>query len=188
MTTLEAAPLSSKVFRQGFTIEAFAKLAPLWDNLQHRWTGIVSRTNSGKDAGKTEGDVNEPLAVLGFSPWGEVQFASFPDNLNDIVTSWSSPMNKDRWYHLAAVNDGHATRLYIDRYPARRDPVHNAKINGISVISKGTKINDTGWSIGSTTYDDRRKVFGGCIGEVRMVARALAPQEFLIARANAQSS
>lgn len=184
LTTLAGAPLSSEVLHRGFTIEAFAQLAPTWDDAQHRWTGIVSRTNAGKDAGKTEGDVNEPLALLGFSPWREAQFASFPDNLNGIVTSWSSPLKKDRWHHVAAVNDGHATRLYIDGYPARRDPVHNAKING---ISKGMEINDTGWSIGSTTYDNRRRVFGGCIGEVRIVARALEPQEFLIARDNALS-
>jgi hypothetical protein len=127
---------------------------------------------------------------LGVSPLREIQFASFPLNLNGIATSWSSPLDVNVWYHLAAVNDGNATRLYVDGFQTRRDPIHEPMLNG---IAKPTTENDTaaaaastsneGWSIGSTTYGDRRKVFGGCIGEVRIVSRALKPEEFLLARA-----
>lgn len=184
LTTVADAPISSsdQVFRNGFTVEAFVKLSPSWDNLRHRWSGVVSRANAGRDAGKAGGDVNEPLAVLGVSPSREIQFASYPDNLDGIVTAWSSPLETDKFYHLAVVNNGEGTRMYIDGFRARRDPLHESQIIGIAGVSPDGTSTNKGWSIGSSTYSDRRKVFGGCIGEVRLVGRALAPSEFLIAR------
>jgi Concanavalin A-like lectin/glucanases superfamily/Calcineurin-like phosphoesterase len=177
------APIEQHRFLNGFTIEAFVKLSSSWDTGFWRWTGIVSRTNSGRDAFKTDGDIDEPLALVGVSPLREIQFASFPDNLDGIVTSWSSPLDVDTWYHVAAVNDGQSTRLFVDGFPTRRDPVHEPVINGIAKPKNGTmtKTNE-GWSIGSATYGGSRKVFGGCIGEVRIASRALKPDEFLLAR------
>ena len=62
LTTGADVPLSGKIFDDGFTIEAFVKLNPHWDGA-HRWSGVISRAGEGQDAGKTEGDVKEPLAV-----------------------------------------------------------------------------------------------------------------------------
>ena len=76
--------------------------------------------------------------------------------------------------HLAVVNDGHNVQLFIDGYPARRDPVH--------VDAAGISSANRGWTIGSASYDHAPQIFGGCIGEVRVVSYALPSDEFLISR------
>jgi hypothetical protein len=187
LTSTDGGPLSYETFPNGYTVEAFVKLnSNVWSsNTSHRWTAVLSRNGEGQDSNKAMGDLNEPLATFGFSPSREVQWATFPrDSDVGIVTAWSSPVQSDTWAHFAAVNDGrgHVT-LYINGYPARRDPYYQI-VNGISIVNMTDNPELLGWNVGSSTYNKIRKIFGGgCIGEIRITGRPLDPTtEFLISR------
>ena len=75
---------------------------------------VVSRFGAGKDAGKTGGDPAEPLATLSLSDGMALQWAVFPTNQNDISTNWGHEMRAGEWFHVAVVNDGQHTTLYVD--------------------------------------------------------------------------
>ena len=169
--TAAGTPLANATFPDGYTIEAFVQLPAGYN---HGFSGIVTRIDSGGDAGRTAGDLSEPAALLGVSGSREVQFATFPLNVAGIATAWSSPLAETQWFHLAATNDGHATRLYIDGFPAGRDPVY-FDMAGLAAGGKG-------FYVGASHYAGRQSVFSGCIGEVRIVDHVLQPSEFLIRR------
>ena len=165
------------------TQDFFLNLDRLVEFLIFRIAGCQDR--EGRNASTTstlEGDINEPLAQLGFSPSREFQWATYSTNRQDMATAWSASQRKNEWIHVAVINDGSSVTLYVDGTPARRDPIHQTPIQGIAMA---TLPNLNGWNVGASTYNGRAKVFGGgsCIGEVRIVRGAfLAPQDFLLSR------
>ncbi len=91
---------------------------------------------------------------------------------------WSGEIvNYTEWVHLAVVGDpstGIAT-LYVDGVPMLRNA------GGVSGLA-----HDAGlpWLMGAGTYGGvRDSGFVGCIGETRVVDRAIGPEEWLTARA-----
>ncbi len=171
LSTTPDAPLNRETFPRGYTVEAFAQLSANWSAVSHGGSGLLARRGEAQDVGR--GDP-APLAALGFSPTREIQWSSYPLNLEERVSGWSSPNEPERWYHLAVVNDGHSTRLYIDGYPARRDPVH---VDAAGISSAGAP-----WTVGASSHNHEPRIFGGCVGELRVVGYALPPDEFLISR------
>jgi Concanavalin A-like lectin/glucanases superfamily len=204
LTTMEegASIIEATTFTNGYTIETFVKMLDSWSPDQNRWTAMIAKRGEGRHADHhqallLQGDTDEPLAFLGLSASREFQWASFAGNNNNpnnndtvsLATAWSAPQPRGEWIHVAAVNDGRVTTLYVEGTPARRDPVHYQTTAGIAMAMAATEESSTsttrnnGWNVGASTYHGSTKVFGnGCIGEVRMVQRALTPQEFLLAR------
>lgn len=195
LTTIPGAPIESISLDQGYTVEAFVQLYPNWTAEVFSWTAVLSKRGEGQhimyndsnnvDDAATTADLNEPLAILAISASREFQWASFPDNRpTEIVSSWSSLLPTDEWIHVAAVNhnDGNSSlvTMFVNGTPARRDPVHQTPIQGIAFANTSLL---NGWNIGASSYGESTSVFGGgCIGEVRIVGRALQPNEFLLAR------
>jgi hypothetical protein len=171
LQTADDAPLNGLIFAKGYTIEAFVKLAD--DGQDHSWEGLLTRLGTGRDAGKTGSDPDEPVVKLGFSGGRQVQWAVYPQDQNDTFTNWGHEQVAGRWFHLAIVNDGRHSTVYVDSSELLRNPATPS--NGLATAGKP-------WLIAAGHYaNEIDQGFAGHIGELRIVTRALKPSQFLTA-------
>lgn len=171
LKTVDGAPLNSATFRDGYTIEAFYRLPADWDPDHNAWSGIVSRTGTGGAAGKTADDPDEPLATLSLSNDREPQWAVRPLNQEGIATNWGQETPLETWWHLAVVNDGRHTTLYVEGCPVVRNP----KATAVGLTSVGLP-----WLLGGYEYAHQiDQILYGRLGDVRIVARALPVTSFM---------
>ncbi|MEV6944827.1 LamG-like jellyroll fold domain-containing protein [Streptomyces sp. NPDC051172] len=171
LKTVDGAPLNSATFKDGYTIEAFYRLPADWDPDHNAWSGIVSRTGTGGAAGKTADDPDEPLATLSLSNDREPQWAMRPLNQQGIATNWGQETPLETWWHLAVVNDGKHTTLYVEGCPVVRNP----KAPSIGITSVGLP-----WLLGGYEYAGKiDQILHGRLGDVRIVARALPVTSFM---------
>jgi hypothetical protein len=173
LRTADGAPLNKVTLDKGYTVEAFLKLPPDFDD-GHGWCGVLTRMGTGGDAGKTGDDPSEPAGTLNLSGVAELQWAVFPQNQNRISTNWSHLLPLDRWWHVAVVNDGRHTVMYVDGCPVVRNPSTPA----VGVSSTGRF-----WILGAYQYGDvvQSPTYYGLLGDVRIAGRPLTPGQFLIA-------
>ncbi|WP_217207884.1 LamG-like jellyroll fold domain-containing protein [Streptomyces sp. AC550_RSS872] len=171
LRTVDGAPLNSATFRDGYTIEAFYRLPADWDPDHHAWSGLVSRTGTGGAAGKTADDPDEPLATLSLSNDREPQWAMRPLNQEGIATNWAQETPLETWWHLAVVNDGEHTTMYVEGCPVVRNP--KARSTGITSVGLP-------WLLGGYEYGGKiDQILHGRLGDVRIAARALPVKSFM---------
>jgi hypothetical protein len=171
LRTVDGAPLNSATFRSGYTIEAFYRLPADWDPSHHAWSGVVSRTGTGGAAGRTGDDPDEPLATLSLSNDREPQWAMRPLNQEGIATNWGQETPLETWWHLAVVNDGEHTTLYVEGCPVVRNP----KAAAVGITSVGLP-----WLLGGYEYGGQiDQILHGRLGDVRIVERALPVTSFM---------
>lgn len=171
LRTVDGAPLNSATFAGGYTIEAFYRLPADWDPAHHAWSGLVGRSGTGGAAGKTGDDPDEPLATLSLSDDREPQWAMRPLNQEGIATNWGQETPLETWWHLAVVNDGRHTTLYVEGCPVARNP----KAPAVGIASVGLP-----WLLGGYEYGGRiDQILHGRLGDVRIVARALPVTSFM---------
>ncbi|MFE9448413.1 LamG-like jellyroll fold domain-containing protein [Streptomyces sp. NPDC006739] len=171
LQTVDKAPLNSAEFRDGYTIEAFYRMPADWDPDHNAWSGLVSRRGTGGAAGKTGDDPDEPLATLSLSNDREPQWAMRPLDQEGIATNWGQETPLETWWHLAVVNDGRHTTLYVQGCPVVRNP----KATAVGITSVGLP-----WLLGGYTYADKiDQIFHGRLGDVRIVSRALPVSSFM---------
>jgi len=117
-------------------------------------------------------DPQEPIATLSLSDDHGLQWAIYPLNLDGAVTNWGHELPLDRWWHVAVVNDGEHTRMYVDGSLVGRNP--SARSVGITTLSYS-------WLLGGYEYAGTiNQIFYGWIGDVRILNRALTVSEFMI--------
>ncbi|MEU2537500.1 LamG-like jellyroll fold domain-containing protein [Streptomyces iakyrus] len=171
LKTVDGAPLNSATFEDGYTIEAFYRLPADWDPDHNAWSGLVSRTGTGGAAGKTADDPDEPLATLSLSNDREPQWAMRPLNQQGIATNWGQETPLETWWHLAVVNDGKHTTLYVEGCPVLRNP----RASSVGITSVGLP-----WLLGGYEYGGKiDQIFRGRLGDVRIVSRALPVTSFM---------
>ncbi|KJK39219.1 Tat pathway signal sequence domain protein [Streptomyces variegatus] len=171
LRTVDGAPLNKATFEDGYTIEAFYRLPADWDPAHHAWSGLVSRTGTGGAAGKTADDPDEPLATLSLSNDREPQWAMRPLDQQGIATNWGQETPLETWWHLAVVNDGRHTTLYVEGCPVVRNP----KASSVGITSVGLP-----WLLGGYEYGGKiDQILHGRLGDVRIVARALPVTSFM---------
>ncbi|MFF5576471.1 LamG-like jellyroll fold domain-containing protein [Streptomyces luteogriseus] len=171
LKTVEGAPLNAATFEDGYTVEAFYRLPADWDPDHNAWSGLVSRTGTGGAAGKTGDDPDEPLATLSLSNDREPQWAMRPLNQQGIASNWGQETPLETWWHLAVVNDGRHTTLYVEGCPVLRNP----KAPSVGITSVGLP-----WLLGGYEYGGTiDQIFHGRLGDVRIVARALPVTSFM---------
>ncbi|MEU2908613.1 LamG-like jellyroll fold domain-containing protein [Streptomyces massasporeus] len=171
LQTVDGAPLNAATFKDGYTIEAFYRLPADWDPDHNAWSGLVSRTGTGGAAGKTADDPDEPLATLSLSNDREPQWAMRPLDQQGIATNWGQETPLETWWHLAVVNDGRHTTLYVEGCPVVRNP----KASSTGITSVGLP-----WLLGGYEYGGTAdQIFHGRLGDVRIVARALPVTSFM---------
>lgn len=177
LTTGDKAPLNAATFASGYTIETFIMMPLDWDANNNGWAGILGRRGSASAAGKhgENTDPDEPLVSLSISNNGrEPQFNHYPLNDTYPTTNWGQGLVELRWWHLAVVNDGRYTKLYVDSSPVVDNP--NRVSTGLSTLGLP-------WLLGGHEYAGAIDiVFLGNIGDTRIVNRPLSLREFLTAR------
>ncbi|MEU4384185.1 LamG-like jellyroll fold domain-containing protein [Promicromonospora sp. NPDC023805] len=168
------APVNSAKFESGYTIETFLKLPEPFEG-DHSWMGILSWEGRAGDAGKHSGwSDDEPTCSLNLSGERFLQFVVYPVPGDADPTSWSHAIPVGRWMHVALVNDGRHTVMYVDGSKIVRNAAEESR--GISTLGKP-------FAIGGTQFDEKyEQGFYGWIGDTRIVSRALRPDQFLTAR------
>ncbi|MFD9002600.1 LamG-like jellyroll fold domain-containing protein [Streptomyces sp. NPDC059582] len=171
LRTVDGAPINKATFRSGYTIEAFYRTPADWDASHHAWAGLVSRAGTGGAAGRTDGDPDEPLATLSLSDGPGPQWAVRPLNQQGIATNWGDETARERWWHVAVVNDGSHTTLYVQGCPVARNP-HAAAV-GLTTLGLS-------WLLGGYEYAGKiDQILYGRLGDVRIVERALPVTSFM---------
>jgi hypothetical protein len=165
------APINSLTFESGYTIETFLKLPDPFVG-EHAWMGILSWEGRSGDAGKHSGwSPDEPTCSLNLSGERFLQFVVYPVPVDADPTSWSHAVPVGRWMHVAVVNDGHHTVIYVDGSRIARNAAEESR--GISTLGKP-------FVIGGTQFAEQfGQSFYGWIGDTRIVSRALRPDQFL---------
>ena len=171
--TAPDAALNSMTFENGYTIEAFIKLPDPFEG-DHAWMGVLSWEGRSGDAGKTSGwSPLEPTCSLNISPERFLQYVVYPADRDADPTSWSHALPTGRWMHVAVVNNGRRTIVWVDGSKIARNPSQPS--HGIATLGRP-------FVIGATSFDLKYgQGFYGWIGDVRITAKALNPQQFLSA-------
>ncbi|MGP8304301.1 LamG-like jellyroll fold domain-containing protein [Streptomyces inhibens] len=171
LQTAKDAPLNSKTFRAGYTIEAFLKLPADWDAAHHAWGSILSRRGTLGAAGKAVGDPEEPVATLSLSDGPGLQWAAAPLNQPGLVTNWGHELERGIWWHISVVNDGRHTTLYVDGCRVARNPA--TRTNGLATLGLP-------WLLGAYEYGGTLdQLMHGWLGDIRIAERALPVSEFM---------
>jgi hypothetical protein len=171
------APLNTETFSSGFTFEVFVKIPLDWDSNDNSWMAVLSRWGEAGQAGKSgqNTDPNEPIATFSFSGDREPQWNTYPTNLTYPTTNWGQGLPEDQWWHLAVVNDGKHTVMYIEGSPTVDNPT---LIQSVGI----TQLN-LPWALGGYEYGGSiNQIFHGFVGDVRIVNRPLSVREFMIGK------
>jgi Concanavalin A-like lectin/glucanases superfamily/Calcineurin-like phosphoesterase len=177
LTTAAKAPLNTETFASGFTFEVFVKIPLDWDSSHNSWMAVLSRWGESGQAGKSGAntDPNEPIATFSFSNGREPQWNIYPLNLTYPTTNWGQGLPEDTWWHLAVVNDGKHTVMYIEGCPTVDNPTL-LQSTGITQLALP-------WALGGYEYGGAiNQIFHGWVGDIRIVNRPLSVDEFMIAR------
>jgi hypothetical protein len=175
LTTAANAPLNTETFKNGFTIETFVKIPLDWNASNNSWDSVLSRWGESGQAGKSGGntDPQEPVFTLSFSNGREPQLVFYPTNQTGSTTLWGQGLPEDTWWHLAIVNDGKHTTLYVEGCPTV-DVANQVNSNGITQLGLP-------WALGGYEYGGSiNQIFYGFVGDVRIVNRALPVSQFMI--------
>jgi Concanavalin A-like lectin/glucanases superfamily len=173
LRTAPTAPLNAETFTHGYTFEAFFKIPADFDSDANSWQGMVSRGGTAADAGKTSDYPQEPLVTLSLSGDRELQWNVYPLNQNGPSTNWGHELPLDHWWHVAVVNDGRHSVLYVDGCPLVRNP--STPAIGLTTLGRP-------WLFGGHENAGQvDQVFNGWLGDVRIVNRPLRADEFMIA-------
>ncbi|MCR6475136.1 metallophosphoesterase [Variovorax sp. ZS18.2.2] len=175
-----AAPINAQTLENGYTVEAFVKIDKSWTGNKQAWMNIMTRDGRRGDlAGYSGGDGESPPMLFAISSLREVQWEVVPSPAGTRIpkANWSGEVIADRWVHIAIVNDpvSHDTTMYVEGAPVLRNA---AAIPGLATLSATSP-----WVVGGGSWDGARADgFFGNIGEVRVVAAALTPAQWLTAR------
>jgi hypothetical protein len=173
LETVPSAPLNAATLSRGYTVEAFFKLPTDWDAGRNAWAGLLSRWGLAGEAGKPEGDPQEPVATLSISDGHGLQWALYPLNQRGVITNWSHELPLGEWWHVAVVNDGRHSVMYVDGCPVVRNPATPAV--GITTLGRP-------WMVGGYEYGGKLdQVYNGWLGDLRIVDRPLSPAHFMTA-------
>jgi hypothetical protein len=175
LLTANGAPLNTEEFESGYTFEAFCKVPSAWNVNDNSWQALISRWGESGQAGKSAGntDPNEPIVTLSLSDGREPQWCVYPLNLDDESTNWGQGLPEETWWHIAVVNDGKTTKMYVEGCETVDNP---------PTVAAGLVQLALPWALGGYEYGGTiNQIFQGWLGDIRVVNRALSVDEFMIA-------
>jgi hypothetical protein len=176
--TIADAPINADTLSSGYTVEAVVKIHKDWTPGNNAWMNVLTRDgNRGDVPGYSGGDPESTPLLFAVSSLREFQWEPTyaTPNGHSAKSVWSGEIMADTWQHVAIVNDPvtHDTTMYVAGAPVLRN-VQNAP--GIATLGLP-------WVVGAGLWESTRTDgFFGCISEVRISNRALAPSEWLTAR------
>lgn len=163
----------------GYTIETFLKLDADWSEANNRWGAALTRGGARSWIGINDSaDPGAGASWLGISSLREYQFSAGDSGSGNSYTLWSGEIMPSAWHHVAIVNDPAARTaiMYVDGVPVLRNASGVAGMMAADYMP---------WIIGTSTWNtEADHGWFGCVGETRIVDRALTADEFLTARAD----
>lgn len=171
------APLNTETFTSGFTFEVYVKIPLDWSADDNAWMAVLSRWGESGQAGKhgQNTDPKEPIMTFSFSNDREPQWNVYPLNLTYPTTSWGQGLPEETWWHLAVVNDGKHSVLYVEGCPTVDNPTL-VQSHGITQLALP-------WALGGYEYGGViNQIFHGWVGDVRIVNRPLPVKDFMLNR------
>jgi hypothetical protein len=134
--------------------------------------GIFSFEGRAGDAGKQSGwSPLEPTCSLNLSPERFLQYVLYSHIGDHNPTSWSHTLPVGEWQHVAIVNDGKRSVVWVNGSVIARNPTQPAR--GIATLGRP-------FVIGATSFDLKYgQGFYGWIGDVRITDRPLKRAQFL---------
>jgi len=174
--TVDSAPLNSETFAHGYTFEVFFKVPADWDGGHNGWSAMLSRGGSAGKAGKSgpTSTAEEPVLTLSLSSSIELQWNAYPLNLPGATTAWSHLLQQEEWWHVAVVNDGRVSKMYVNGCEEGRNPSTPAV--GLTSLGLPFLVGGYEWN---GAID---QIFHGTIGDIRIVDRPLPISQFMNAR------
>jgi hypothetical protein len=171
LQTAAGAPINSMTFEDGYTIEVFLKLPEPFVG-DHAFMGIFSWEGRSGEAGKSSGwSPLEPTCSLNLSSERFLQYVVYPADRDADPTSWSHALPVGRWTHIAVVNDGHRTVIWVDGSKIVRNPSQPSR--GIATLGRP-------FTLGATSFNlQYGQSFYGWLGDVRITGRALNSVNFM---------
>ncbi|WP_436534365.1 LamG-like jellyroll fold domain-containing protein [Actinoplanes sp. HUAS TT8] len=171
LQTSANAPLNSQKFLDGYTFETFIKLPDPYVG-DHAWMGIFSWEGRSGDAGKHSGwSPLEPTCSLNLSPERFLQYVLYTEDGDHNPTSWSHALPVGVWHHVAVVNDGKRSIVWVNGSKIARNPTQPS--HGVATLG-------CPFTLGGTSFDlQYDQTFYGWIGDTRITTRALRPEQFL---------
>ena len=168
--------LSAADWNEGYTVEAFVKLPHGWNFDQSGWGGFlchnVTQTQAAEHHGLTHnGDA--AAVVMAISTLREVQWEvlSMADNTG---TAWSWDLGTGDWHHIAIVNHGEKTEMFVDSQLVMRLP--GSDMTGLATVP------GFDWLIGASSWaGEEGNPLLGCVSEMRVVSRPLDQDKWLTA-------
>ncbi|SHO78533.1 Hypothetical protein MSYG_2880 [Malassezia sympodialis ATCC 42132] len=174
LQTVDHAPINYATFEHGYTFEAYYYLPSSWNPDQNAWSSILSRWGTAGQANKTGAgvDPDEPIVTLSLSNDRELQWRVYPLHKNVGSTNWGHESPFDTWWHVAVVNNGTLTKMFVDGCEVVRNP--QQWVPGLTTLNQP-------WMLGGYEYNGTiNQIFYGSIGDVRIVDRPLSIDEFLL--------
>ncbi|SMY33582.1 hypothetical protein PMAL9190_01040 [Photobacterium malacitanum] len=169
LSTLGTA-ITQNNWEQGYTIETFLQLPDDWESDRSRWGGIFCQQASCNDFTPNSGE--DPAVVMAISSLREMQWVTMDNKKQDTTTAWSWDLGTSRWFHIAIINDGRFTKMYIDGIEVMRNPEQQS--TGIAIKENAN------WLIGSSCSNgELHNPLYGYVSELRIVNRALTLNELL---------
>ncbi|MFC1414766.1 LamG-like jellyroll fold domain-containing protein [Streptacidiphilus sp. N1-12] len=171
--TVDRAPINRETFQHGYTVEAFFKVPQDWDSGRNGWSSMLSRAGSASLAGKNgpTATAEEPILALSLSSSIELQWNAYPLNQTGATTAWSHLLQQEVWWHVAVVNDGRVSKLYVNGCEEGRNP--STPAIGLTALDLPFLLGGYQWA-GAVS-----QVFHGSVGDVRIVNRPLRLDQFM---------
>ncbi len=167
----------------GYTIETFAQLDGNWTEAANRWGAAITRGGTRSWTGINDSsDAGAGVAWLGISNLREYQYSAADSRTANSYTLWSGEIMQGAWHHIAIVNDPAANTavMYVDGVPVLRNA---SNVGGMMAADFAP------WIIGASTWNtEPEHGWHGCVGETRVVERALGADEFLYNRIDIDGS
>ncbi len=156
-----------------YTIEAVLRLPADWTPGENAWSGVLTHQPSATQVCQlhqlscASGDPSLGLAI---SSLRELQWLSVPQNGN-TRSNWSWEIDRDRWYHVAVVNDGKRTQMYVNGALVMRTGYEQSGL----LVQPGSE-----WLVGASSWEGKPDTpFAGDIAEIRINNRPLDSSEWL---------
>lgn len=173
--------MNRETFNTGYTVEAFVKLDKSWTAASNAWMNIMTRAGRrGNLKGWDDGLPESPPLQFAISNLRELQWEVVPQvpTPPSARTNWSGEILLDTWLHVAIVNDPatRETTMYVEGAPVLRNAIDAVGLASLNLP----------WTVGAGYWDGGAPESGflGAIGEIRIVAKPLAPAQWLTARAS----
>ncbi len=174
LQTVANAPINAETFPNGYTVEAFFYV-PADFSGANAWSAMLSRWGMSSEAGKVkqgnDGDPQEPVVTLSLSGDRELQWCVYPLTQDGNLTNWGHELPVGAWWHVAVVNNGQVTIMYVDGCEVVRNP---------TTVNKGLATINREWLVGGYEYGgELNQVYYGKIGDIRITKKSMKPEEFM---------